>query len=66
MIKHYDPMTFPEIARALNVSRPLVEQIYKTTIKKLQKHNSVHILADFLPDAPNESANRNNQHYDRH
>lgn len=65
MIKHYDPMTFSEIAIALNLSRPRVEQIYKTAIKKLQLNPDARILADFLPDQPSESSNRNHQHYDR-
>lgn len=65
MIRNYDPMTFSEIARALNVSRPLVEQIYKKAIKKPQANPDAQILTDFLPEQPNESTNRNNRHYDR-
>jgi hypothetical protein len=66
MIKHYDPMTFSEIAIALNLSRPRVEQIYKKAIKKLQANPDTQILTDFLPEQPNESTNRNNRHYDRY
>ena len=66
MIKHYDPMTFVEIAQALNLSRPRVEQIYKAAIKKLQVNPDSKILTDFLPEQPNESTNRNNSHYDRY
>jgi DNA-directed RNA polymerase sigma subunit (sigma70/sigma32) len=66
MIGNYDPMSFVEIAQALNLSRTRVEQIYKKAIKKLQANPDTQILTDFLPEQPNESTNRNNRHYDRY
>jgi DNA-directed RNA polymerase sigma subunit (sigma70/sigma32) len=66
MIGNYDPMSFVEIAQALNLSRTRVEQIYKKAIKKLQANPDAQILTDFLPEQPNESTNRNNRHYDRY
>lgn len=65
MIRNYDPMSFVEIAQALNLSRTRVEQIYKKAIKKLRANPNKEILTDFLKEQPNESTNRNNRHYDR-
>lgn len=66
MIRNYDPMSFVEIAQALNLSRTRVEQIYKKAIKKLQANPNTQTLTDFLPEQQNESTNRNNRHYDRY